>query len=44
MERYIDGVDLEELYTVVDGDFKLNKGVGGSWAALAESYYFWKIS
>lgn len=39
MNRYVNGVDLESLYTVQDGKFKLNEGVSGSWAALAESYF-----
>lgn len=44
MERYINGTDLESLYTVVDGEFKANEGVKGSWKALAEEYFNWKKS
>ncbi|MEN8549696.1 hypothetical protein ABFW07_10605 [Acinetobacter soli] len=40
MERYVDGIDLESLYTVQNGEFKINSEVKGSWAALAEEYYY----
>lgn len=43
MERYINDIDLETLYTVENGIFKLKNGVSGSWAALAESYYYFKM-